>query len=295
VSQAATASTLRGPQERFSLPDQIDPTARLMARAENLIRQLSSSILLRKTARVLRLYKAANLYLRFFPVVKKLPGGVAYRARRVESILLSRQMLESGTMYPRSKLPTQVERFVDLGCNVGFFACWLAESYGATSLKGLMIDANKEVVEEAAWHARTNHWQEVFAVHGVAGERSPSGRADFYVYWSNYCSATQRNPFLRGPWKRTSVPCVDVGELWRQKFGSARCQLLKVDIEGSEMDFFRVEQPFLALVDAILLEWHKWRVQLPEVEGLLAASGFKLGELLEEKELEGTCLFRRVT
>jgi len=87
---------------------------------------------------------------------------------------------------------------------------------------------------------------------------------------------------------------VDVGELWRQRFGVARCQLLKVDIEGSEMDFFRVEQPFLGQVDAILLEWHKWRVKLPEVEALLSASGFKLAEILEEKELEGTCLFRRV-
>jgi FkbM family methyltransferase len=266
-----------------------------MARADKLIQYLSNVAPLRKTARLFRLYKAVNLYLRFFPVVKQLPSGVAYRARRVESILLGRQMLESGSMYPRSKLPTHVERFVDLGCNVGFFACWLAELSGARSFKGLMIDANKEVIEEADWHARTNHWPDVFAVHGVAGERSKSGRADFYVYWSNYCSSTTRNPSLRGPWKRTSAPCIDVGELWRQKFGSARCQLLKVDIEGSEMDFFRVEQPFLALVDTILLEWHKWRVQLPEVKGLLAASGFELAELLEERELEGTCLFRRVT
>jgi FkbM family methyltransferase len=265
-----------------------------VARAEKLIRHLSNLALLRKVARVLRLYKVANLYLRFFPVVKKLPGGTTYRARWVESILLSRQMLESGAMYPRAKLPANVERFVDLGCNVGYFTCWLAELSRGRPLQGLMIDANKQAVEEAAWHARANHWNEVVAVHGIAGERSASGQADFYLYWSNYCSSTTRNPSLHGPWKRTQVPCVDVGELWRQKFGDARCQLLKVDIEGSEMDFFRVEQPFLRQVDAILLEWHKWRVQFPEVEALLSSCGFKLGEILEEKELDGTCLFRRV-
>jgi hypothetical protein len=126
----------------------------------------------------------------------------------VEGILLSRQMLQGGTMYPRSKLPTQVERFVDLGCNVGFFSCWLAEAGGALSL---MIDANKEVVEEVAWHAHTNHWQEAFAVHGVAEERSPNWRTDFCVYWSNHFSWTKRNPFLRGPWKCTNVPYTDVG------------------------------------------------------------------------------------
>jgi FkbM family methyltransferase len=266
-----------------------------MAQAERLIRQLSDVTRLRKAARFLRLYKVANLYLHLFPVVKRLPSGVTYRARWVESVLLSRQMLESGAMYPRSKLPTQVERFVDLGCNVGYFACWLAELSGARPLKGLMIDANPAVVKEADWHARANHWHEVFAANGIAGERSESGQADFYLYWSNYCSSTTRNPSLSGPWKRTSVPCIDVGELWRQKFGSARCQLLKVDIEGSEVDLFRVEQPFLGLVDAILLEWHKWRVQFPEIERLLRASGFGLGEVLEEHELAGTCLFRRVT
>ena len=196
-------------------------------------------------------------------------------------------------MYPKSKLPAGVERFVDLGCNVGYFACWLAELAGARPIKGLMVDANPAVVEEAGWHARANRWNEVFIVHGIAGKRSESGQAHFYLYWSNYCSATTRNPSLSGPWKRTSVPCLDVGELWRQKFGSARCQLLKVDIEGSELDFFQLEQPFLSLVDAILLEWHKWRGQLPEIESFLARCGFKLAEVLEEKELEGTCLFRR--
>jgi FkbM family methyltransferase len=265
-----------------------------MAQAEKLIRQLSDVALLRQTARILRLYKAANFYLRFFPIVKQFSGGIVYRARWVESVLLSRQMLESGAMYPSSKMPTNVETFVDLGCNVGYFACWLAGLSGTRPLKGLMLDANKNVVKEAEWHAQRNHWNEVFAVHGIAGERSASGRADFYLYWSNYCSSTTRNPSLRGPWKRTQVPCVDVGKLWRQKFGAARCHLLKVDIEGSEMDFFRVEQQFLGQVDAILLEWHKWRVKLSEVEALLLTSGFKLGEIFEEKELEGTCLFQRV-
>ena len=274
---------------------QIQYSAALMAQSEKLIRRLSDSRLLRKTARFLRLYKAANLYLRFFPIVKHLPSGVVYRARWVESVLLSRQMLESGTLYPRSKLPANVERFADLGCNVGYFACWLADLSRAQAMKGLMIDANQEAVKEAEWHARTNHWKEVFVTHGLAGERSAGGEADFYLYWSNYCSSTTRNPSLRGPWKRIRVPCIDVGELWRQKFGSARCDLLKVDIEGSELDFFRIETQFLDQVDAILLEWHKWRVKLADVEALLSTNGFKLAGIIEEGELNGTCLFRRVT
>jgi FkbM family methyltransferase len=265
-----------------------------LALKEKLTAYLSSAALPRKAVRIFRLYKAANLYLHLFPVVKKLPSGVTYRARWVESLPLSRQMLELGTMYPRSKLPTNVERFVDLGCNVGYFGCWLAEVSEARPLKGLMIDANKEAIKEAEWHARINRWDDVCAIHGLAGERSASGQADFFLYWSNYCSSTTRNPSLHGSWKRIRVPCIDVGALWHKKFGTARCDLLKVDIEGSEMDFFRNEQAFLRQVEVILLEWHKWRVKLSEVEAQLLTSGFKLSEILEEGELDGTCLFRRV-
>jgi hypothetical protein len=38
-----------------------------------------------------------------------------------------------------------------------------------------------------------------------------------------------------------------------------------------------------------------WRVQFTEVERLLRASGFWLAEVLERRELEGMCLFRRIT
>lgn len=259
-----------------------------------LISQLASSAFLRKSVRVLRLHKLANAYLHCFPIVKTLPGGITYRARWVESVLLGRQMLEGGSMYPPSKLPPNVTRFIDLGCNVGYFSCWLAHLAGGAPLKALLVDANGAVVQEAQWHAQVNQWSEVFAVHGLAGGPSTAdGMADFYLYSSNYCSSSSPNSKLPGNWKHTKVPCVNVGELWRQRFGDTRCQLLKVDIEGSEKDFFAVDQPFLQLVDVILLEWHKWRVQLPEIEGSLRPRGFGPAEILDENDSAGTCLFRR--
>jgi FkbM family methyltransferase len=202
-------------------------------------------------------------------------------------------MLETGTTYPKAKLPANVLTFADLGCNVGYFTCWLAHLAEGRPLKGLMIDANAEVVKEALWHARANRWKEVFAIQGIAGGPSQGGEADFFVFSSSHCSATGRNPLLSGAWKRMRVPCVAVERLWRQQFSEQRCQLLKVDIEGSELDFFRAESPFLRLVDAVLVEWHKWRVQFDEVRLLLTASGFERFEILDEKEREGTCLFQR--
>jgi FkbM family methyltransferase len=231
--------------------------------------------------------------LRCFPIVKRLPGGVLYRQRWIESIPLSKQMLESGEMYPADKLPGGVVTCVDLGCNVGYFPCWLARLSGGGRVKGLMIDANPKVVEEARWHARVNHWDQVFALCGIAGGSAGKAEGDFYLYPSNHCSADSPNPSLKDGWKRIRVPCLDVGQLWRDKFGETRCQLLKIDIEGAELDFLKAEHHFLALVDALLIEWHKWRVQLPDVAELLKAHGFPVAEVVEEHAEQGTCLFRR--
>ena len=67
--------------------------------------------------------------------------------------------------------------------------------------------------------------------------------------------------------------------------------MLKLDIEGSEMDFFRNETGFLRRVQTILIEWHKWRVTLAEVEAFLSEQGFVLEKILHEVDGMGTALF----
>jgi hypothetical protein len=82
---------------------------------------------------------------------------------------------------------------------------------------------------------------------------------------------------------------------WKQRFGAARCHLLKIDIEGSELNFLQAEQSFLPLVDAILIEWHKWRVGLDAVREFLARHEFAYVKTVEENEHMGTAFFGRPT
>jgi FkbM family methyltransferase len=179
---------------------------------------------------------------------------------------------------------------------VGYFTCWLAHLAKGRELSGIMIDANPSAVEEAQWHARANGWSYVYALHGIVGEGSDGTAKDFFIYESNICSMTQLPDVeamgLKGKWTKISVPCLRLEEHWRQRFGDARCHLLKVDIEGSEMDFLKKERSFLARVDCILLEWHKWRVRLDEVTAFLAKEGFGLTKVLEENEQMGTAVFK---
>ena len=263
-----------------------------------LISSLSRSALLRRVVRGLRLHKLGHAWLRRFPLVKRLPGsGVTYRATRLESIPLAHEMFEKGNLYDASLLPAGFTTFADLGCNVGYFTCWLAHLAQGRKLKGLMFDANPEAVQEAQWHALANGMDEVFGIHGILGETSPTGAVDFYLYESNICSTSQlpdlEKMVLKGKWTKISVPIVSLEVEWRHRFGDMRCDLLKIDIEGSEMSFLQAEASFLRRVQSVLIEWHKWRVSLKDVTDFLARHDLVYVKTVEENENMGTAFFRR--
>jgi len=263
-----------------------------------IITSLSRSAWLRRTVQVLRLHKLGNAWLRAFPLVKKFPAsGVVYRATRMESIPLAVEMFEKGNLYDAALLPKDFTNFVDLGCNVGYFTCWLMHLAHGRKLRGLMLDANPDAVQEAQWHTRTNDMPEVFGIHGIAGEGKPGDFAEFYLYESNICSTSHlpdvEKMALKGKWEKIQVPCVSIEEHWRRHFGDARCHVLKIDIEGSELNFLKAEQSFLKLCDSVLVEWHKWAVGLDELRRFLESRGFAFVKTIEENDQMGTAFFHR--
>jgi FkbM family methyltransferase len=259
--------------------------------------ELSRSAIVRKTVKFLRLHLLVNWWLYHFPVVKTLPGsGIRYRARRVESLGLSVEIFDENSLYSIPDVPGGIRTFADLGCNVGYFTCRLCHQMKNTQLKGLIVDANAEAIEDAQWHITTNNLRNVHALHGLVGTQEKGGQASFFVHASNVCStATPPETSLNeaNTWTRVQVPCIGVEENWRKHFGDERCDLVKIDIEGSEMDFFRNETAFLRRVQRILIEWHKWRVSLGEIEQFLAAQGFSLKSILHEDPDLGTAIFSR--
>jgi FkbM family methyltransferase len=262
-----------------------------------LILRLAGSETLRKFVKFLRLHLLVNWWLHCFPVVKTLPKkGIRYRARRVESLGLSVEMFDKGELYSLSDLPSNINTFADLGCNVGYFTCWLCDRLNNRGIKGVMIDANVEAVEDAQWHIKVNGLDGVHALHGLVGVKSETGQANFFLHTSNVCSTaspTEEALDASNTWTRVQVPCINLENSWQSYFGDAPCDLLKVDIEGSEMDFFCNEPQFLQRTKAILLEWHKWRVSLPEVKEFLAGRGFALKKILHDGDGLGTALFVR--
>jgi FkbM family methyltransferase len=262
-----------------------------------LILKLASFPTIRNMVIMLRLHVLANWWLRRFPVVKTLPGtDIRYRARRLDSLSLSVVMFDRAALYPTSELPANIRTFADLGCNVGYFTCWLCQQVKGKELRGLMVDANSEVIDDARWHVETNGWREIHVLQGFVGTSSPEQEVEFFVNASTVFSTAvppEQTKDTKSSWRRVTVPCVCIEQNWQNNFGDAPCDLLKLDIEGSEMDFFRNETGFLRRVQTILIEWHKWRVSLAEIEQFLGQHGFVVSKILHEEQELGTAIFVR--
>ena len=246
--------------------------------------------------RWLRLRQLAGFCLRQFPRQGKLPSGARYRCRYLESLLLADEIFHRN-VYLKAIDPAKVTTFVDLGSNVGFFAALLADLTRRRDLRGLMIDANPEMIEETRWHVTTNGLEHVVPVFGLAGAEKEGETVDFFLLPSNLGSSQfavyEPGKPPKGEWKKISVPRLDVEAAWLKHCGDTRCHVLKIDIEGSEKDFLRTDRKFLQRVDTIILEWHKWIIAREQMDAMLAEQGFKLVEVLEELEQTGIAWYRR--
>jgi FkbM family methyltransferase len=221
--------------------------------------------------------RVANALLARVPIRRTLAGsGARYRCRYLDSIALAEEVFGRRIYGPA--VPANLSTFVDLGCNVGFFEAFLVHVTGRRDLRGLAVDADADMVRETSWTLAANGLSSVHAVHGLVGGPSRGGEADFYLHpvtikSSAYAVDEPGRPFT-GSWRKTRVPIVEVERAWSDRFGDARCNLLKIDVEGAEADFITPDNAFLRRVDAIVVEVHKWVITPDVVDDRLATLGF---------------------
>ncbi len=248
--------------------------------------------------RLLRVRQVVGFFLKLFPLVKTLPGsGVRYRRRYLETFFLADEFFTRNA-YSKVIDPRSTQTFADLGCNAGLFAALLAHETGRRDLKGLMIDANPEMVEESKWLLKANGLQKIAVLHALVGaSKSGTNEAEFFILPSNLGSSQfpvyEPGKPPKGDWTKVTVANVDLEKAWMERVGDTRCHLLKVDIEGSEKYLFRNEPAFMKRVDRVVLEWHKWIVSQEEVEQDLRDAGFERVEVLQEEDTSGIAWYRR--
>jgi FkbM family methyltransferase len=272
--------------------------ARIIFGNEGLSRRLETSALVQGLAHRLRARAWVNAALRRLPIRRQLPSGVRYHIETFEALAVERAYFRN-PVYREIFAANPPATFIDLGCNSGLFPCLLADIAGGKTLRGLCVDANAAQVELVQKTIRLNGWNEIHVRCGLVGARlDETGEAEFFLHPTSLGSSQysyQDSESGHAPeWKRILVPTLKVAPLWSELFDpDLRCACLKIDIEGSEMNFLHVEDAFLRRVDSILLEWHLWGTTRKQVSDFLIERGFRLERTVEDAPRNGVLFFRR--
>ena len=263
-----------------------------------LIARLSGHRWVHRVVAALSVYRIAGPVLNRLPIQRRIkPSGLVYRITSLDQFGIADELFAQKTYAAALNLPP-INALVDLGCNAGWFALWLAAEQPNPKRVGLLVDANQRMVREAQWHMARNGLEHHSVVFGAVGLPPDTSAAVFHVLPSaSQSSLLEHNSDVQLPVKGritdVTVPAVSVGREWRTHFGDTTVDLLKLDIEGNELDFIRYEGEFLSeKVRAILLEWHKWHVSLAEVDAAFHTLGFARRATYAENDLTGIALFQ---
>lgn len=246
----------------------------------------------------LSIYRIAGPVLNRLPIQRRIkPSGLVYRITSLDQFGIADEIFVQKTYAAALYLPP-INALVDLGCNAGWFALWLAAEQPNSKRLGLLVDANERMVGEAQWHMKRNGLERHRVVFGAVGLPPGTQTAVFHVLPSvSQSSLLEHNSDIQLPVKGriadVTVPAVSIGREWRTHFGDTSVDLLKLDIEGNELDFIRYEGEFLReKVRAILLEWHKWHVALADVDAALGGLGFARSGTYAENDLTGVAMYQ---
>lgn len=229
------------------------------------------------TAKVVRVTNFVNPVLGMLRLTRRIPGtDLRYRLRYCDTPILVRSLFKLGEYRLLEADASRIQTFVDLGCNVGLFPLYLCQLRGDRQVRGILVDANPDVVAEARGNLKLNGLDEqVQACHGLAGA-ARTGSQEFTLTPNSMSSTADRD--LLGTTigtRRIQVPSIDIGRKWSGQWGEqARIDLLKMDIEGCELEFIDANEDFLSRCDRIILEFHKPKVTFAMTDQALSRLGF---------------------
>ena len=146
--------------------------------------------------------------------------------------------------YGQMPLPETAEAIIDAGANIGLASAFFASRYPRAKIVALEPDAGNFAMLQKNTKSCAN----------VITERA--------ALWNEKKTLRLSNPG-RGEWGFTvgekgegeTVPAVTVDDIMN-RHNINRVSVLKVDIEGAELEVFANSSPWLERVDAVVVETH---------------------------------------
>jgi FkbM family methyltransferase len=208
--------------------------------------------------RGLRLRQKADWLLKLLPIWVSGRNGIRRKIDSVESLFAGEEIFSNPIYQFITPWLPEIKSFVDLGVNRGYFTLYLnlaTAPFRSGPLFGFGVDANPTLIKVAEGNLKANKLDFIALKHAVVGVKT---RVPFYLDSIDTLSGLFEVNALgeKGPNQMIEVDPICVGQAWKELFGSASCDLLKIDIEGAEALFIDLEADFVRTIKYIVVEYH---------------------------------------
>ena len=260
---------------------------RHMQRLESLRRRLGFII------DALCIRQIASCVLSIIPV-RRTADGASVRIRCWSDILAYEEIFTGG-IYDSVFDAAPVATYCDLGCQSGMAILRLVNRSGPPACS-LLIDGNPRAVARCRENVREAGIRHAVVVHGAVGcgaGDAHDGTVHFKIVPNELeCCVAEigATPMVA---LTLPVPAIDLEAAWREHCGDVSCELLKMDIEGAELNVLRTESRLLKRVQRCVLEWHDPPASLAEITNMLRTHGFVDIESIWQRDSTGVLTCRR--
>ncbi len=225
---------------------------------------------------------------RFFPVQMNIINKMNIFLDSKYAISHFAEIFASRAYYPALELFKRPPgSILDLGAHEGLFTL-LVEShmrqrFPEAKVEYILYEANPRLIKKITRNlCFANLSDRIHVYHGAVGKRS--GLADFAICKDlGFSSIFPINPAR----KWLQVPYLDIEKnIIADKLEAP--QLIKVDIEGSEADFFRNYADFISQACVVVVECHRSVVSPTQWRQIASECGLELCEVTQETGLTFT-------
>jgi len=178
---------------------------------------------------------------------------------------------------------------IDLGANEGFYTLKLKQDN--PKCKVIAVEPNPLAFEILEKNAKSNKLSDVILVNKAVCRKN--GKITFEIVENVSAIGGKYLGIINRPWlrkemvKKIKVNCITLNKLF-QDYKIEKVDILKLDVEGMELEILKSSRNLLNKIHKIVVEWHSKKIK-DNLKKFLKENGFKL--VFEEKRECGDLYF----